>query len=133
MGKLKKLTLENLLDRKCKQDKMGLSTLDVDSLDSSIEIVKIKTRKILEVIDKYNVDDDNKATSGYDMMCETIYKSVPILQQDDLKSQLNVPTPYEVVGELFSFDEIEKIYEHIMSLHGITDKEKTPVHDEIKN
>lgn len=132
MGKLKKLTLENLLDRKSKQDKMELSTLDVASLDANIEIVKLKTRKILEIVDKYNVDDE-KATSGYDMMCETIYKSVPILQQDDLKSQLNVPTPYEVVGELFSFDEIEKIYEHIMSLHGITDKNKTPVNDEIKN
>ena len=132
MGKLKKLTLENLLDRKGEQDKMGLSTLDIDSLGASIEIVKLKTRKILEIIDKYNVNDE-QATSGFDMMCETIYKSVPMLQQNDLKSQLNVPTPYEVVGELFSFGEIEKIYTYIMSLHGITDKEKTPVNDEIKN
>lgn len=132
MGKLKKLTLENLLDRKGKQDKMGLSTLDIDSLDSSIEIVKLKTRKILEIMDKYDVKQGD-ITSNYDMMCELIYKSVPILQKDDLKSQLNVPTPYEIVGELFTFMEMEKIVLHIMELHGITDKEKTPVNDEIKN
>ncbi|WP_250277214.1 hypothetical protein [[Clostridium] colinum] len=132
MGKLKKLTLENLLDRKGKQDKMGLSTLDVDSLDSSIEIVKIKTRKVFEIMDKYDVKQGG-ITSNYDMMCELIYKSVPILQKEDLKSQLNVPTPYEVVGELFSFDEIEKIATHIMELHGMTDENQTPVNDEIKN
>lgn len=132
MGKLKKLTLANLLDRKGKQDKMGLSTLDVASLDSSIEIVKIKTRKVCEIMDKYDAKE-GEATSNYDMMCELIYKSVPILQQDDLKSQLNVPTPYEIVGELFSFKEMEKIARHIMELHDLTDKEKTPVNDEIKN
>ena len=132
MGKLKKLTLENLLDRKGKQDKMGLSTLDVDSLDSSIEIVKIKTRKVCEIMDKYDVKQGD-ITSNYDMMCELIYKSVPILQKDDLKSQLNVPTPYEVVGELFSFNEMEKIALHIMELHGLTDENQTPVNDEIKN
>lgn len=132
MGKLKKLTLENLLDRKGKQDKMGLSTLDVASLDSSIEIVKIKTRKVCEIMDKYDVKQGD-ITSNYDMMCELIYKSVPILQKDDLKSQLNVPTPYEVVGELFSFNEMEKIALHIMELHGLTDENQTPVNDEIKN
>ncbi len=132
MGKLKKLTLENLLDRKGKQDKMGLSTLDVASLDSSIEIVKIKTRKVCEIMDKYDVKQGD-ITSNYDMMCELIYKSVPILQKDDLKSQFNVPTPYEVVGELFSFNEMEKIALHIMELHGLTDENQTPVNDEIKN
>ncbi|WP_250277982.1 hypothetical protein [[Clostridium] colinum] len=132
MGDFKKLTLETLLDRKSRQDKMGLSTLDIDSLNSSIPIVKIKTRKILEIIDKYK-DNDAEATSSYDMMCETIYKSVPILQERNLKEQLNVPTPYEVVGELFDFDEMEKIYTHIMDLHGMTDKTQTSVDDEIKN
>lgn len=132
MSRLKKLTLENLLDRKSKQDKMGLYTIDVDSLNASVPIVKLKTRKMCEIMDKYNVKQGS-ITSNYDMMCELIYKSVPILQKDDLKSQLNVPTPYEVVGELFSFDEIEKISLHIMELHGLTDEKQTPVNDEIKN
>lgn len=132
MGKFQKLTLENLLDRKSKQDKMGLATLDVASLNASIPIVKIKTRKVCEIMDKYNVEQDT-ITSSYDMMCELIYKSVPILQAEELKEQLGVPTPYEVVGELFDFEEIQKISEYIMSLHGLTDKKSTPVDDEIKN
>lgn len=127
-----KLTLENLLDRKSKQDKMGLSTLNIDSLEGNIQIVKIKTRKICEILDKYNVDEQT-ATSGYDMMCEVIYKSVPILQAKELKEKLNVPTPYEVVGELFNFNEMEQITEHIMNLHGMTDKAQKPVENEIKN
>lgn len=134
MSKLKKLTLENLLDRKSKQDKMGLSTIDVDSLNASVPIVKLKTRKMCEIMDKYEASiDENRIISGYDMMSEIIYKCVPILQSKELQEQLNVPTPYEVVGELFDFHEMEKITTHIMELHGITDKKQTPVNDEIKN
>lgn len=134
MSKLKKLTLENLLDRKSKQDKMGLSTLDIDSLDASVPIIKLKTRKLCEIMDKYEANiDENRIISGYDMMIEIIYKCVPILQSKELQEQLNVPTPYEVVGELFDFQEMEKITTHIMELHGITDKKQTPVNDEIKN
>ena len=134
MSKLKKLTLENLLDRKSKQDKMGLSTIDVDSLNASVPIIKLKTRKLCEIMDKYEANiDENKIISGYDMMSEVIYKCVPILQLKELQEQLNVPTPYEVVGELFDFQEMEKITTHIMELHGITDKKQTPVNDELKN
>lgn len=127
-----KLTLENLLDRKSKQDKITLSTFEIENLNATLEIVKIKTRKILEIMDKYD-ENEGKVTSGYKTMCETIYKSVPMLQKEDLKSKLNVPTPYEVVEELFAFNEIEKIYSYIMELHGITDKKETPINDEIKN
>ncbi len=134
MSKLKKLTLENLLDRKNKQDKMGLSTIDVDSLNASVPIVKLKTRKMCEIMDKYEANiDENKIISGYDMMSEVIYKCVPILQSKELQEQLNVPTPYEVVGELFNYKEMEKITEHILELHGMSDEKQTPVNDEIKN
>ena len=134
MGKFQKLTLENLLDRKSKQDKMGLATLDVASLGATVPILKIKTRKVFEITDKYGLTQDTfNSISNYDMMCELIYKCVPILQAKELKEQLGVPTPYEVVGELFDFAEMQKITEYIMELHGLTDKESTPVDDEIKN
>lgn len=134
MSKLKKLTLENLLDRKSKQDKMGLSTIDVDSLNASVPIVKLKTRKMCEIMDKYEANiDENRIISGYDMMSEVIYKCVPILQSKELQEQLNVQTPYEVVGELFNYKEMEKITEHILELHGMSDEKQTPVNDEIKN
>lgn len=134
MSKLKKLTLENLLDRKSKQDKMGLSTIDVDSLNASVPIVKLKTRKMCEIMDKYEANiDENRIISGYDMMSEVIYKCVPILQSKELQEQLNVPTPYEVVGELFNYKEMEKITEHILELHEMSDEKQTPVNDEIKN
>lgn len=134
MSKLKKLTLENLLDRKSKQDKMGLSTIDIDSLNASVPIVKLKTRKMCEIVDKYEANiDENRIISGYDMMSEIIYKYVPMLQSKELQEQLNVPTPYEVVGELFNYKEMEKITEHILELHGMSDEKQTPVNDEIKN
>ena len=134
MSKLKKLTLENLLDRKSKQDKMGLSTINIDSLNASVPIVKLKTRKMCEIMDKYEASiDKNRIISGYDMMSEVIYKCVPILQSKELQEQLNVPTPYEVVGELFNYKEMEKITEHILELHGMSDEKQTPVNDEIKN
>lgn len=134
MSKLKKLTLENLLDRKSKQDKMGLSTIDIDSLNASVPIVKLKTRKMCETMDKYEANvDENRIISGYDMMSEIIYKCVPMLQSKELQEQLNVPTPYEVVGELFNYKEMEKITEHILELHGMSDEKQTPVNDEIKN
>lgn len=132
MSKLKKLTLDNLLDRKSKQDKMGLSTIDIDSLEGSVLIVKIKTRKICEIMDKYDVEE-GKVTSSFDMMSEIIYKCVPMLNDKDLQKQLDVPTPYEVVAELFTLNEMQKITEHIMDIHGIKDKDKNPVNDEIKN
>lgn len=132
MSKLKKLTLDNLLDRKSKHDKMGLSTIDIDSLEASVPIVKIKTRKICEIMDKYDTEVE-KVASSFDMMSEIIYKCVPILQSKELKEQLNVPTPYEVVGELFTLNEMQKITEHIMDIHGMSNKDKNPINDEIKN
>ena len=132
MSNLKKLTIENLLDRKSKQDKMGLSTLDIDSLEASVSIVKIKTRKICQIMDKYDTVVD-KVTSSFDMMSEIIYKCIPMLQEKELKEKLNVPTPYEVVGELFTLIEMQKITEHIMEIHGMADKDKNPINDEIKN
>ena len=127
-----KLTLEALLDRKSKQDKMGLATFNVASLNADIEIVKMKTRKLCEIMDKYDVEQD-KMTTSYNMMCEVIYKCVPMLQAKDLKETLNVPTPYEVVGELFNINEMGKITDYIMELHGITDKKQMPIDNEIKN
>lgn len=126
----KKLTLEDLLDRKSKMDKMGISSIEVDGF-GSLPVIKIKTRKIFEIIDKYDVERD-KVTSRVDMMCELIYKSVPILQDKELLETLNVPTPYEVVEELFDFKEIEKIAEYIMALHGLSDDD-TSTNEEIKN
>ena len=127
-----KLTLDYLLDRKSKQDKMGLATFNVASLNADIEIVKIKTRKLCEIMDKYDVEQD-KMTTSYNMMCEVIYKCVPMLQAKDLKEKLNVPTPYEVVGELFNINEMGQITDYIMELHGITDKKQMPIDNEIKN
>lgn len=127
-----KLTLDFLLDRKSKQDKMGLATFNVASLNADIEIVKIKTRKLCEIMDKYDVEQD-KMTTSYNMMCEVIYKCVPMLQAKDLKETLNVPTPYEVVGELFNINEMGQITDYIMVLHGITDKKQMPIDNEIKN
>ena len=127
-----KLTLDFLLDRKSKQDKMGLATFNVASLNADIEIVKIKTRKLCEIMDKYDVEQD-KMTTSYNMMCEVIYKCVPMLQAKDLKETLNVPTPYEVVGELFNINEMGQITDYIMELHGITDKKQMPIDNEIKN
>ena len=127
-----KLTLDYLLDRKSKQDKMGLATFNVASLNADIEIVKIKTRKLCEIMDKYDVEQD-KMTTSYNMMCEVIYKCVPMLQAKDLKETLNVPTPYEVVGELFNINEMGQITDYIMELHGITDKKQMPIDNEIKN
>ena len=127
-----KLTLEALLDRKSKQDKMGLATVNVASLNADIEIVKMKTRKLCEIMDKYDVEQD-KMTTSYNMMCEVIYKCVPMLQAKDLKETLNVPTPYEVVGELFNINEMGQITDYIMELHGITDKKQMPIDNEIKN
>ena len=127
-----KLTLANLLDRKSKQDKMGLSTFYLESLDANLPIVKIKTRKLCEIMDKYEQGTE-KFTPALDMMAEIVYKCVPMLKDKDLQKQLDVPTPYEVVGELFTFSELEKITQHILEIHGMKDKDKNPVNDEIKN
>lgn len=126
------LDLQNLLDRKSKQDKMGLSSIKIDSLEQSLQILKIKTRKICEIMDKYDIEKE-QATSSFDMMSELIYKCTPILQDNELMKILEVPTPYEVVGELLTLNEMTKITEHIMDIHGISDKSENPVAEEIKN
>ena len=128
----KYLTLENLLDRKSKEDKISFSEIDIDSLECSIKIAKIKTRKVIEILDKYD-EDLEKPLGSYDMMSELIYKSVPILQKEDLKSNLNVPTPYEIVPELFNFSEMQKISEYILEMHGLKDKENNSIKEKIKN
>lgn len=127
-----KLTFDELLDRKSKQDKIGLATMNLEGV-GKLGVIKIKTRDVCKIMDKYNISEDGNITDNFDMMCELIYKSVPTLKIQNAKEQLGVATPYEIVGELFSFGEISKIATFIMELHGLNDNKNSVVNEEIKN
>ena len=85
----KNITLEILLARKeqSNNDKMRIAYFNSEVLGGTIEVVKLKARDVLKVMD--NADD--KSTDGaYRANCKLIYKHCPLLQKKDYKRHMRL-------------------------------------------
>lgn len=127
----KNITLEMLLARKeqSNNDKMKIAYFNSEVLGGTIEVVKLKARDVLKVMD--NVDD--KSTDGaYRANCKLIYKHCPLLQKKELQDAYEVAEPYDVVTPVFdeNLGEINKLATFILGLYGLAENEDI---DDIKN
>lgn len=139
--KLKKLTLEDLLDRARQRDsdKMQLREFFSKELGGNIKVVKIPLKKITALLDK--AKGTNSISESLDMNIELIYQSVPMLQNKELQATYDCIEPYDIVTKIFddNVGEINSTAEYILSLYGLADykqddeDEKESLVDELKN
>ena len=127
----KNITLEMLLARKeqSNNDKMRIAYFNSEVLGGTIEVVKLKARDVLKVMD--NTDD--KSTDGaYRANCKLIYKHCPLLQKKELQEAYEVAEPYDVVTPVFdeNLGEINKLATFILGLYGLAENEDI---EELKN
>lgn len=127
----KNITLEMLLARKeqSNNDKMRIAYFNSEVLGGTIEVVKLKARDVLKIMD--NADD--KSTDGaYRANCKLIYKHCPLLQKKELQEAYEVAEPYDVVTPVFdeNLGEINKLATFILGLYGLAENEDI---DDIKN
>lgn len=127
----KNITLEMLLARKeqSNNDKMRITYFNSEVLGGTIEVVKLKARDVLKVMDNA---DDKSADGAYRANCKLIYKHCPLLQKKELQEVYEVAEPYDVVTPVFdeNLGEINKLATFILGLYGLAENEDI---DDIKN
>lgn len=127
----KNITLEMLLARKeqSNNDKMRITYFNSEVLGGTIEVVKLKARDVLKVMDNA---DDKSADGAYRANCKLIYKHCPLLQKKELQEAYEVAEPYDIVTPVFdeNLGEINKLATFILGLYGLAENEDI---DDIKN
>ena len=127
----KNITLEMLLARKeqSNNDKMRIAYFNSEVLGGTIEVVKLKARDVLKIMDSA---EDKSADGAYRANCKLIYKHCPILQEKELQEAYEVAEPYDVVTPVFdeNLGEINKLATFILGLYGLAENEDI---DDIKN
>lgn len=119
------LTIEDILKRKeyFKKKKVETRELHIKSLDSNIVISKIDRDLYLEIADMDpEVADDH-----------LVYNSIvePNLKSQELQSQFELETPYDILYEIFEPGEVKSIAAQCLDFSGYTNN--VSVVDEIKN
>ncbi len=129
------LSLDMLMERKLKNDKIDLVQKEVASL-GLVNVTKLGNRQLCRLMDNYNITENaSNMINNHDMMCELIYKTVPLFKNVDT-SILDSHTPYDCVSELLEFSELTELSSVIMEVHGIGDNSNKAVEslsEEIKN
>nr|DAK60761.1 MAG TPA: protein yqbN [Caudoviricetes sp.] len=127
----KNITLEMLIAKKeqSNDDKMKIALFNSEVLGGTIEVVKLKAREVIKIMDSA----EDKSTDGaYKANCKLIYKHCPILQKKELQEAYEVVEPYDVVMPVFeeNLGEINKLATFILALYGLADNEEI---EELKN
>lgn len=124
MADIKKLTLEDLLDRARQRDndKIQLREYFSEELSGNIAVTKMPLKRITAFLDKADdADDNNVITNNLQLNIELIYKSVPMLQNKELQQAYDCAEPYDIVARVFNENggEIQDLSNFIMSLYGM--------------
>ena len=127
----KNITLEMLIAKKeqSNDDKMKIVLFNSEVLGGTIEVVKLKAREVIKIMDSA---EDKSTDCAYKANCKLIYKHCPILQKKELQEVYEVAEPYDVVMPVFeeNLGEINKLATFILSLYGLADNEEI---EELKN
>lgn len=125
----KRIQLEDLLH--IKNNKTHTIDVFVESLNGSVQVQRIDSKKVLQIMDEMSRLGENASMSAViDTYKLLIYDSVPMLKNKELQDSYdNLVEPYDIVLEIFEIGEIMEIANKILSeLYGFTD-----LYDEIKN
>lgn len=124
----KKATFEDLLKKKLQREKDKFKTKDiyVSSMDKILVFNKPKEEVIFDMADEMNRCE--KLGEQVEFFRTLIYKTCPMLQEQELHDALEIVDPLDVVKELFDLQDTMEIGEQLQELLGLGD-----ISDEIKN
>lgn len=91
-------------------------------LDADLEIKKLPLKQYLSIQEKAK-----KSPNELDVLCEIIYRSVPIFQSEELQEYFEIKmNTYSVIPKIYAdnLGAMIKVVNFINSLYGIEDEEK---------
>lgn len=128
----KKLTLEDLINKKAEREFKKTIDVEVESLGGTITLKQVPLSSILRIID----DSVGTHGQGFVGIAEAIklliYHSCPLLQSEKLHEAYDCAEPFDIVEKLFTNDlmAINDIGEQLLKLYNL-DLEK--IHNMLKN
>ncbi len=128
---MEKITLEKLLDRK-KEHKEEIFEYNSKILGGTIDVVKMKLRDVLAILEKVNLNKTEDAIRGN---CELIYKHCPLFRDSELLETYEVAEPYDIVLEVFEQNsgEINNLCAFIFNLYGLAEDGIEQEYGDLKN
>ncbi len=127
---IKKLTLQDLIAKKVIKDEQKNLKKDifVDGLDGEITFDKPLEDDVLATMDKITKDASTQDTVN--AIASLIYKCCPIIRTKELQDAYGVKDPKDIVKELFTLSERDKIGQELLEMSGVKAKE---IEEKIKN
>ena len=118
---MQKATAEMLIARKMQgdYDKLQLKTVDIPSLDFSLELKKPKIEKVLHLLD--NIKNADSSTENIRFMQELVYDACPMLHDKELQEAFNCKEPIDIVPAVLNdnYKELERLSEHVLDFYGL--------------
>lgn len=122
--KLKKATLEALLERKMQRDKdnFGVKVVNVPSLSMSFTIVKQPLGAVSDILDDLQTDKI-KFSETMDIYKRLLYLCIPLFHDEKLQKAYDCVEPYDVVTAVLedNIGEIRNIAVEILDLYGFAE------------
>lgn len=118
MNKLKKLTVDNLIELKTGIKEKESVEFESQTLGGIITIRRLsrtKFKSIISKLDKNSSDEEAKHVED-----KLIYEHMPLLHNKKLQSAYEVKAPYDIVSKIFCDNvcEIDKISAIIYGFYG---------------
>ena len=122
--KLKKATLEALLERKLQRerDSHSIKEIDVPAIGMSITAVKQPLSKVSDILDELQ-EDNISFSKTLDIYKQLIYLCVPLFHDEKLQEAYQCSEPYDVVTAVLedNIGGLVKLAETILDMYGFTE------------
>ncbi|WP_295264691.1 hypothetical protein [Veillonella sp.] len=114
---MKKLTLEDLLNRKLSEGFQS-KEVEVKTLGGTLTIVKQPLPTVLRIVE--NMENASGLTEQLSIFTDLIYKCTPILHDKQLQDKYGCAEPTDIVLKILNdnFDEITHIGTAILEFYG---------------
>lgn len=123
--KLKKATLEALLERKLQREKesFGIKTVNVSSLGMSLTIIKQPLGAVSDILDDLQTAENIKFSETLDIYKRLLYLCIPLFHDEKLQKAYECVEPYDVVTAVLddNIGEIRNIAVDILDMYGFAE------------
>lgn len=112
---------------KKQEEKAKVIVMDIEDF-GPVEFTRPETNYTLDFMEKIEKAEGFK--ESFELFKELLYTHCPILQKKELRDQIKVNSPYDLVPEIFGIQETAALANEYMEKFGFSSEEED---DDIKN